>query len=60
MKSDGWPMPLTTWLLLRRKITESELQSLGYEVTSVADTGEKAIEKAEADKPDLMLMDMVW
>jgi PAS domain S-box-containing protein len=37
---------------------ESQLQSLGYEVTSIVDTGEKAIEKAEADKPDLMLMDI--
>lgn len=25
---------------------ESELQNLGYEVTSIVDTGEKAIEKA--------------
>ncbi|MBT4287437.1 MAG: PAS domain-containing protein [Bacteroidetes bacterium] len=37
---------------------ESQLQSLGYEVTSIVDTGEKAIEKAEADKPDLILMDI--
>jgi PAS domain S-box-containing protein len=37
---------------------ESQLQSLGYEVTSVVDTGEKAIAKAEKDKPDLMLMDI--
>jgi len=37
---------------------ESQLQGLGYEVTSIVDTGEKAIEKAEADKPDLMLMDI--
>ncbi len=29
------------------------MQSLGYEVTSVVD-----IEKAEADKPDLILMDI--
>ncbi len=37
---------------------ESQLQSLGYEVTSIVDTGKKAIEKAETDKPDLMLMDI--
>ena len=37
---------------------ENQLQSLGYEVTSIVDTGEKAIKKAEADKPDLMLMDI--
>jgi len=37
---------------------ESQLQGLGYEVTSIVDTGKKAIEKAEADKPDLMLMDI--
>ena len=37
---------------------ESQLQSLGYQATSIVDTGEKAIEKAEADKPDLILMDI--
>jgi len=37
---------------------ESQMQSLGYEVTSVVNTGEKAIEKAETDKPDLILMDI--
>ncbi len=37
---------------------ENQLQSLGYEVTSIVDTGEKAIEKAESDKPDLILMDI--
>jgi formate hydrogenlyase transcriptional activator len=37
---------------------ESQLHSLGYEVTSIVDTGEKAIEKAEKDKPDLILMDI--
>jgi two-component system, response regulator PdtaR len=37
---------------------ESQLQSLGYNVTSIVDTGVKAIEKAEADKPDLILMDI--
>ena len=37
---------------------ESQLQSLGYEVTSIVDTGEKAIEKAKEDKPNLILMDI--
>jgi len=37
---------------------ESQLQSLGYEVTSIVDTGERAIKKAEEDKPDLILMDI--
>ena len=37
---------------------ESNLQSLGYEVTSIVNTGEKAIQNAEKDKPDLILMDI--
>jgi CheY-like chemotaxis protein len=37
---------------------ENQLQSLGYEVTSIVDTGEKAIKKADEDKPDLILMDI--
>jgi PAS domain S-box-containing protein len=37
---------------------EQQLQSLGYEVTSIVDTGEYAIKKAEEDKPDLILMDI--
>ncbi len=37
---------------------ESSLQNLGYEVTSVVDTGQKAIEKAETDIPDIILMDI--
>ncbi|MBT3749633.1 MAG: PAS domain S-box protein, partial [Bacteroidetes bacterium] len=37
---------------------ESHLQSLGYKVTSIVDTGEKAIKKAEEGKPDLILMDI--
>jgi PAS domain S-box-containing protein len=37
---------------------ENQLQGLGYEVTSVVDTGKKAIAKAEKDKPDLILMDI--
>ena len=38
---------------------ENQLQSLGYQVTSLVDTGEKAIKKAEEDKPDLILMDII-
>jgi len=37
---------------------ESQLQSLGYDVTSIVDTGVKAIKKAEEDKPDIILMDI--
>ncbi len=37
---------------------ESQLLSLGYEVTSIVDTGEKAIRKAEEDKPDIIMMDI--
>jgi len=37
---------------------ESQLQSLGYEITSIVDTGEKAIKKAKEDKPDIILMDI--
>ena len=37
---------------------ESQLQKLGYEITSIVDTGNKAIRKAEEDKPDLILMDI--
>ena len=37
---------------------KTNLRSLGYEVTSVVNTGEEAIKKAEADKPDLILMDI--
>jgi len=37
---------------------ESQLQGLGYNVTSIVDTGEKAIKKAEEDRPDLILMDI--
>jgi CheY-like chemotaxis protein len=35
------------------------LQSLGYTVTSVTSSGEEAIQNAEKDKPDLVLMDIV-
>ncbi|MCP4631777.1 MAG: response regulator, partial [candidate division Zixibacteria bacterium] len=37
---------------------ENQLQELGYEVTSIVDTGEKAIQKAEEDRPNLILMDI--
>jgi len=37
---------------------EECLQNLGYIVTSVVDTSEKAIENAETDKPDLILTDI--
>ena len=37
---------------------ESQLQSLGYEITSIVDTSEKAIKKAKEDKPDIILMDI--
>ena len=35
------------------------LQSLGYTVTSMSSSGEEAIQKAEEDRPDLVLMDIV-
>jgi len=35
------------------------LQDVGYSVYSVISTGEEAIRKAEADSPDLILMDIV-
>jgi len=34
------------------------LRRLGHEVTSIADTGERAIRAAAADRPDLILMDI--
>ncbi|MBT3225031.1 MAG: PAS domain S-box protein [Deltaproteobacteria bacterium] len=37
---------------------ESQLRRLGYEVTSIVDTGDDAINKAEEDRPDLILMDI--
>ncbi len=37
---------------------ESSLTSLGYDITSIVDTGEKAITKAETDQPDIILMDI--
>ncbi len=38
--------------------TQSQLKGLGYNATSKVDTGEKAIEKAREDKPDLIFMDI--
>ncbi len=35
------------------------LQSLGYTVSSVVSSGEEAIQNAEKDKPDLVLMDIM-
>ncbi|MCG6536732.1 MAG: response regulator, partial [Syntrophales bacterium LBB04] len=35
------------------------LQDLGYTISSTASTGDEAIRKAEADSPDLILMDIV-
>ncbi len=34
------------------------LKDLGYEVTGIALTGEAAVQRAGADKPDLILMDI--
>ena len=34
------------------------MEKFGYAVTSIADTGQGAIEQAEADRPDLILMDI--
>ncbi|MBT4288460.1 MAG: response regulator [Deltaproteobacteria bacterium] len=44
--------------VLVAKELESELRNLGYEVTSIVDKSENAIEKSKADKPDLILMDI--
>ncbi len=37
---------------------KSNLENLEYEVTSIVDTGTKAIEKVKTDKPDIILMDI--
>ncbi len=34
------------------------LRTIGYQVTSIVDTSDEAIKKAETDKPDLILMDI--
>ena len=41
------------------KDIEMSLHKLGYHVCSLASSGEEAIRKAEEDKPDLVLMDIV-
>lgn len=38
---------------------QNMLRSLGYEVTGVVASGEQALQKASADAPDLVLMDIV-
>ncbi len=35
------------------------LKNLGYEVTGIALTGEAAVQRVGADKPDLVLMDII-
>ena len=35
------------------------LQNLGYTISSVTSSGKEAIQKAEEDRPDLVLMDIV-
>ena len=35
------------------------LKDFGYKVCSTASTGDEAIRKVEADRPDLILMDIV-
>jgi CheY-like chemotaxis protein len=35
------------------------LMRLGHVVTSIASTGEEAVERAEEEKPDLILMDII-
>ncbi len=35
------------------------LEDIGYSVVGIVDTGEKALEKAEESRPDLVLMDIV-
>ena len=37
---------------------EEKLKSLGYDVTSTVANADDAIQKAEVDKPDLILMDI--
>ncbi len=38
--------------------TKSNLKNIGYEVTSIVDSGEKVIAKIKEDLPDLILMDI--
>ena len=37
---------------------QETLQGLGYDVPSVASTGQAAIQRAKEDRPDLVLMDV--
>jgi PAS domain S-box-containing protein len=37
---------------------ENTLTNLGYEVTSIVESGEEAIEKTQIDRPDIALMDI--
>lgn len=39
--------------------TRNRLEDLGYTVSSLASTGKEAIQKAEEDKPDLVVTDIV-
>lgn len=38
---------------------KSSLEAMGYEVTSIAAYGEEAVERAAADRPDIIVMDIV-
>ncbi len=35
------------------------MRDLGYEVTGIAITGEEAVEQADRDRPDVVLMDII-
>ncbi len=37
---------------------KANLEGMGYTVTSIANSGEQALEKADRDRPDLILMDI--
>ncbi len=41
------------------KDIQKSLQNLGYHVSAIASSGKEAIKKAEEDRPDLVLMDIV-
>ena len=43
---------------IEAKCLKKSLENLGYSVSAIVSSGEKAIEKAEQDKPDLVLMDI--
>jgi len=44
--------------IITAEAIKSSLESMAYEVTSMANTGEAAIEGAEQDYPDVILMDI--